>query len=297
MIQAAVLAGFTLAVAALVATAAHQGEAAARQAARTYRQVVLAARPVGYWRLGERRGPTAFDASGHRRHGRYVGSPRLGLPGAITGDTDTSIGLDGPRARSYVEVPSNAAFSVPTSGAGLTVEVWLRTPARLDFPGEGDPRDGQAPYVYWLGKGEEGQREWALRFYSSRSRTRPNRISAYIFNPTAPRGRVNLGAGAYFQERLRPNEWIHVVATYDPPGGRDALVRIYHNGQPSAHNDSTGTLYRTYRIVPRAGRSPLRLGTRDQSSFLTGGLDEVAIYPRVLAAEEIARHYEVGRQR
>jgi hypothetical protein len=33
-------------------------------------------------------------------------------------------------------------------------------------------------------------------------------------------------------------------------------------------------------LVGNAG-APLRLGTRDRISFLTGGLDEVAVYPRV----------------
>jgi hypothetical protein len=38
----------------------------------------------------------------------------------------------------------------------------------------------------------------------------------------------------------------------------------------------------------------VRLATRDFASFLTGALDEVAIYPRVLSAEEIAENYVNG---
>src|SRR5262249_48793368 len=162
------------------------------------------AHPVGYWRLGERIGPTAHDASGHKRHGKYVGSPHLGLPGAIALDRDTSIRLDGPKARSYVEVPASTAFSVPTSGHGLTLEVWLRVPGHRDFGGEGDTKGGQGPFVHWLGKGEGDQQEWALRFYSSKSKKRPSRISAYVFSPKATKGKTNLGSGAYFQDKLRP---------------------------------------------------------------------------------------------
>jgi hypothetical protein len=285
----AFLAGIALVVAVSFTTAD-------RPPALSWKQLILESHPAAYWRLGEKSGAIAHDASGNNHNGKYINRPHLSLPGAIPLDKDTSIGLDGPKAKSYVEVPSNRAFSVPTSGKGLTVEVWLRVPAHLDFPGEGNPKDGQAPYVYWLGKGESGHREWALRFYSSKSKTRPNRISAYIFNPTASKGTRNEGAGAYFQDKLKPNDWIHVVATYDPPSKKGARVQIYRNGQPSPHNSSNGTLYKSFSVVPKAGSSPLRLGTLDLNSFLTGGLDEVAIYPRVLTPQEIARHYKVGRQ-
>jgi hypothetical protein len=39
------------------------------------------------------------------------------------------------------------------------------------------------------------------------------------------------------------------------------------------------------------GSAPVRLGTRDEGSFLAGGLDEVAIYPRVLSASEILDNF------
>ena len=76
---------------------------------------------------------------------------------------------------------------------------------------------------------------------------------------------------------------------------RNAQVRLYKDGAPSPHNKSHGTLYKNYRIAPKHGPAPVRLGTRDGRSFLTGGLDEVAIYPRVLAAGEISHHWNVAQ--
>ena len=38
----------------------------------------------------------------------------------------------------------------------------------------------------------------------------------------------------------------------------------------------------------------MRLGTRDLGSFLTGALDEVAIYPRVLTATEVAENHSAA---
>jgi hypothetical protein len=162
----------------------------------SYSQVVLAKGPVGYWRLGEVGGPTAFDSSGDGNGGTYHGSPSFGQPGAINNDPDTAVGFNGPDSGDYVEVPDpdSQSFSQPTSGAGLTVEVWMR-PDALVFSGETDD-----PYVHWFGKGMSGIEEWGLRFYSQDT-TRPNRISAYIWNPSGGEG-----AGAYFEDALTPGK-------------------------------------------------------------------------------------------
>ena len=245
--------------------------------ASTYAEAVLKKHPVGYWRLGEKHGPEAADASGKGHSGQYIGKPLFGDKGAITGDPDTAIGIK--PAGNYVEIASSAQFSVPTSGRGLSIEVWMR-PDVLVFPGETSD-----PYVLWLGKGEGKEMEWGFRFYSKRS-TRPNRISAYVWSTDG-----GLGAGAYFQDKLKVGEWMHIVATFDPytAGNPDAGVSIYKNGElRGSPATSKGALYSSYNIKPQAGSAPVRLGTRDLTSFLRGGLDEVAIYPRKLTAAEIA---------
>src|SRR5262245_56876230 len=251
-----------------------------------YEKKVLAKKSAAYWRLGETKGPEAIDRTGNDHKGIYRGTPRFQEPGAIIGDTDTAIALDG--KRSYVEISTHKDFSQPTSGNGLSVEVWVR-PDVLEFEGETDDS-----YIHWLGKGEPKQHEWALRFYSRKSR-RPNRISAYIFNPEG-----GLGAGAYFENTLRVGEWIHVVACFDA-GDADTQgrsgVQIYMNGERRLGPPSPGTLYRNpqWHIKPAYGTAPLRLGTRDLKSFLTGGLDEVAIYPRVLTPQEILENYMAAK--
>jgi hypothetical protein len=258
---------------------------AAAAVASDYARAVLAKGPVAYWRLGEAGGPVALDCTGNGHTGAYRGTPAFREPGAIAGDPDTAVKLDG--RRSFVEIPDHEDLSQPTSGNGLTVEAWLR-PDALEFAGETDD-----PYVFWLGKGEPNRQEWALRFYSGTSADRPNRISAYVFNPDG-----GLGAGAYFQDRLTAGEWIHVVACFDP-GDADTLgagVRIYKDGVSRLGPPSAGVLYNNpqWRIKPVHGTAPVRLGTRDGKSFLVGGLDEVAIYPRVLSAGEVLENYKAG---
>ncbi len=241
-----------------------------------YSSYVLSLKPVGYWRLGETKAPTAFDWSGRQNDGTYHGSPAFGQPGAIPNDANTAIGLDG---RSYVEIPSQRDYSIGASG--LTVQAWLR-PDLLDFPCA--PR---TEYIHWLGKGDAGSFEWGFRFYKKDS-SRPNRISAYAWNAA---GRE--GAGAYFEEPITPGKWIDVVAVYQPPGNNSG-VAIYRNGVLKNGPPKPPTLYRSYRVTPRAGGAPVRLGCRDLTSYLRGGLDEVAIYPRCLTAAEILKAHRIA---
>src|SRR5262249_23924479 len=93
-------------------------------AAVNYEKTVLAKKPVAYWRLGEDRGRDAADSSGNGHKGTYLGAPTFGQKGALQGDANTAVNLDG--KSSYVEVPDHADFSQPTSGKGLTIEVWVR---------------------------------------------------------------------------------------------------------------------------------------------------------------------------
>ena len=250
----------------------------------TYARRVLEKRPVGYWRLGEKAGPVIADASGGGHDGTALGQVVFGQKGMLDREADTALVFDGKTA--CVEIPSDAAFSQPTSGVGFSVEAWMR-PDALEFTGEGE--DG---YIHWLGKGEAGQMEWAFRFYPKTS-SRPNRVSAYIFN-SGP----GLGSGAYVEEDIKAGKWMHIVAVFDPGDATNpkAGVSIYKDGKLArSPANSPGALYKAYEIKPVASDAPLRLGSRDKKSFFTGALDEVAIYPRALAAREIADNYRAGR--
>ena len=126
---------------------------------RNYPGLVLDKNPIGYWRLGEQQGPTATDSSAQMRHGTIHGEPAFREHGALAGDSNTVVALEG--RRSYIEVPDSADFSVPTSGNGLTIEAWMR-PDAVIFDGQTDEH-----YVHWMGKGEPGKHEWGFRFYSN----------------------------------------------------------------------------------------------------------------------------------
>jgi DNA-binding beta-propeller fold protein YncE len=90
----------------------------------TYPDAVAADAPVGYWRLGESSGTTAIDSSGHANNGTYVNNPLLGVAGALVGDTNTAVRMDG--VNDYVRVLDANTLDV---GNTFTVEGWIKRSA------------------------------------------------------------------------------------------------------------------------------------------------------------------------
>lgn len=81
-----------------------------------YGAAVLADGPVAYWRFGESSGTVAHDyLGGHPA--TYQGQCKLGVPGAIAGDT--AVELDGTSCR--IDVGDAFAFG---GGAAFTMELW-----------------------------------------------------------------------------------------------------------------------------------------------------------------------------
>ena len=136
-------------------------------------------------------------------------------------------------------------------------------------------------------KGDAGSFEWGFRFYKKDS-SRPNRISAYAWNAEGGEGNR-----AHFEEPIVPGRWINVVAVYQPPGNTTGVL-IYRDGVLKNGPPKAPTLYRSYERHPSTGSPPVRLGCRDLTSFLRGGLDEVVIYPRCSTSAEILKNYRLA---
>lgn len=91
-----------------------------------YAATVLADAPSGYWRLGEPSGTSAADASGFARTGTYTGGYTLAAAGALAGDADTAVLLNG--TTGWVSVPATGLK--PT--AAVTLEAWVYFAAVAD---------------------------------------------------------------------------------------------------------------------------------------------------------------------
>lgn len=86
-----------------------------------YQRAVLRLVPVAYWRLGESSGTSAADASGNGHTGTYVNAPTLGVAGALTGDANKAVTLNGSTQR--VDAPVNDALH---PGDTLSLAAWVK---------------------------------------------------------------------------------------------------------------------------------------------------------------------------
>ena len=240
-------------------------------AASVYDTAVLADSPVGYWPIAP---GTTEDHTLSGMDGMFSGSPGStvlpnGDPAAVFNGIDQ-----------YFTIPDHDLLEVTTTGI-LTVEAWMR-PDTLEFPDS----EGSG-YVHWMGKGTAGQHSWVARMYNyTNTENRPNRISGYSFNLSG-----GLGAGSYFQDPVAAGEWIHyalVINTVDTsPVYPTGYTKIYKNGVLRDQDSLSG-----YSIIPGNGTAPMRVGTRDLSSFFQGAIGKVAVYNYELTGAQLAAHYD-----
>ncbi|WP_231502635.1 PKD domain-containing protein [Blastococcus sp. URHD0036] len=185
-----------------------------------------------------------------------VGSGGLarGIAGALRGDTDTSTWFDG----------VGGYFSTQTPRQGLhtfSVEAWFetRSTAGGKILGFGDQRTGLSnnhDRQVWLEP--SGKLHFAVF---------PG-FGAELVTPTA----------------LNNGQWHHVVASVGASG-----MSLYVDGKLVAS--------RTDVIMAQYITGYWRIGgdrTWSGAPYFNGLIDEVAVYPTVLSADQVARHYAVG---
>ncbi len=224
----------------------------------SYAKVVDADGPVHWWRLGERAGTRAKDRAGAADLALDPSASRR-VPGG-TGDGDLATFFTGTAL-----VPGSTAR--PERGLqSFSQELWLRTSTTRGgkLMGFGDSRTGpssQYDRQLWLdGAGR-------LRFGVNDGRL------AVVASPTA----VNDG------------RWHHVVATL---GARGAT--LYVDGKAVA-TDASATRAQPFDGYWRVGGDTLAgWPSRPPSDAVAGDLDDVAVYPGVLSAEQVAEHAAAG---
>jgi hypothetical protein len=218
-----------------------------------YQQAVLADGPVAYWRLGETSGTLADDAVGSN-DGTYTGGFTLGQPGALAGDSNTAITLNG--SSGYVNVGNKAALRP----ANVTFEAWVKpsTVAPDDSWIGGVGNTGFNGYSLAM-QNNVGQLKWTVRNGSSST------VSA--LGPS-------IAAGT----------WHHVVGTHD-----GSQAKLYVDGVLEDVRSAPFALGYGVSVDFYLGAFDLNALRR-----WPGSLDEVAIYSTALSATQIAAHYAAG---
>ena len=222
---------------------------------RRYAQAVMADGATNHWYLGEPSGGIAYDYAGTGDLTAGSGVSR-GTAGAIQGDADRAASFNGTST-------GTAATGTPIAGPQVfSVEAWFRTTSSAGgkIVGFGDRTTGQSA-----------------------------NHDRHVYMDTA--GRLNFGIwtgattvvsspGSY-----NDGTWHHVVATMSSSG-----LAMYVDGtQVGARTGS----YRaqTYNGYWRIGGDSSWSG----ASWFNGAIDEVAVYPVALTAQQVSSHTALGR--
>jgi hypothetical protein len=199
-------------------------------------------------------GPTRFNLCGPDWH--TWGENHFGLTAPAEGKRGNALQCNG----AGVDIP-HAPELDPQQ---LTVEAWVFLEA---FPRSGDNRR----WIVNKNDDEWTESHWGLVIAGPK-------VGAYL----------NIGGGResshelFSDDVLTLNGWNHLAMTYD---GRD--LRVYHNGALVCSQEIGK------ERVP--GTTPLSIGKRqDGYVALTGRVDEVVLFSRVLTAEEVGARFRAA---
>jgi hypothetical protein len=212
---------------------------------------------VCYMKFDEGEGEKVADSSGNKNDGFVSGSVIWGsAPGeAVSGN---ALQFDG---YTYAEIPHSPNFNL----SQLTIECWIKTPE--DFGGANCWRA-------LVGKQNDGvfDRDYNFYVYSAGG----TKVEALHFSS------ARFGASTFdLPEAYEPETWHHVAITIDSAG----LTKYYSDGVNFASYEGTpGNANNDYVVT---------IGKAD--NYYKGIIDEVKIYNRALAADEIKAEHKKNK--
>lgn len=220
------------------------------QGGRPYMEVLLRDSPSRYLRLGEASGTVATDSSLSAVAGTYVNAPTLGVVGAVPGDPNTAITL---------AAASSQRVTIPTTGLSVG-----NTPRAFKVALKIAAAPGASQYVLDFGNA-----------------IRTNLQNMGLFVDSAGKLNADVGGAALLTSAaaLTTGVWHEIALTWD-----STTLNLWIDNVQVGSGATPGTL-----AIPAA--PTLVLGaSAAAANFLSGSLDEFAVYPAALSAAQIAAH-------
>jgi hypothetical protein len=241
----------------------------------SYTDFIRADQPLAFYHLDQSSGSIATDSSGHHNNAYYDGGVQLGRSGAISDDTnDTAVTLLG-HPDSLISLPKNLL----AHSQAFTFECWVSWNGLSDVASTAtSPATKTYDQGLFTFASTQGYMSLSPGYQTANGKVQMQfEIAA---NSSTDEEVLNT-------HQLPSNSgWHQLVLTYN---GHQA--RIYLDGQEQAagaFNIPLSTLGSA--TLTHALGEPVQAG---QATF-SGGLDEVAFYPRVLSGPAIERHFSAG---
>lgn len=221
-----------------------------------YRSTVLADTPLAYWRLDETVGTTAHDSSGHGNSASLGTTGAWGAGGALVGDANTALHLDGTDGLDAGQLFDFAGV------APYTLEAWVKADA-ID-----------STYRHLFSKNDEsrasGREEYGVFLQTAEGLV----FERFIGGTSAKVGTALPALGA----------WTHVVSTYD-----GAKMALYVNGAIIATRaDARAQLTKPVDFFFAT--------KQHGDGVIKGTVDEIAVYDHALAADRVTAHWAASKR-
>ena len=221
-----------------------------------YAKAVLASKPLAWWPMGEFQGPRAVDASGHNCHGTY----ETGVVFYLEGRLHPAAHFAGGRMKAALK----------GLGETYSVELWFWN---------GLPADARAVTGYLFSRGTDGGRETPGD-------------SLGIGGKHLAQGKLLVYNGDARKEAVEGatdiglRTWNYVVLVRD---GRKVRVHLNGSRLPEIASELAAG-------CPAGCRQVFIGGRNDTFASFEGKIADVAVYPRALTPDEVARHFAAAAQ-
>ncbi|HTI98108.1 MAG TPA: LamG-like jellyroll fold domain-containing protein [Dongiaceae bacterium] len=223
-----------------------------------YAAAVLADSPIGYWRLGETSGATAYDYVGG--HSGVYTEVTLGMPGYSATDTNLAAGVGLAATPSLVGGINGIDFATNAGVPSFTIEAWVKAGAQSSDSCVITKGTGAGGEQFNLDYGSGG----SFRFF-----VRDAGGGAHLCNSSiAPDG-----------------NWHYLTAVCDGP---NQTLTLYIDANQAAQTTISGGI--------KAAAQPMTIGCRQSGTTaydlqMSGTVDEVAVYNTALASDAIVTHF------
>ncbi|MGJ4844931.1 PKD domain-containing protein [Leifsonia sp. Le1] len=225
-----------------------------------YGAAVYNGNPDIFWRLDETSGSVANSADAYTNNGTYSGTATTkNQSGVLPGTADKAVRFNTNNSGSSGGiVTSNQQFANPSV---YTEEIWFKTTTTKGgkLIGFGDQQTGlSSNYDRHVYMQDDGRIVFGVWTGQANTITSPN--------------------------PLNNNQWHQAVASQGPNG-----MALYVDGQLVGTNPQTQA--QAYSGYWRIGGDNTWGST---GPYFSGTLDEAAVYPSVLSAQDVANHYSLG---
>ena len=248
-----------------------------------YDEVVLADSPVGYWRFENEAG--AFDTVGSGTDGVYQGVTlgesaleNLGRAAVFSsgepGGAVIDFGSPGAGALAQLTNIDNPEDDNFDAEKQTSLEFWIKT-AQISE----NANNWRSPLVFGVESPGDGDNQWGFVNDSGQL--------GYAVN--------DAGGGVFVTDNpINDDAWHHVVQTFDFASGE---VKTYVDAELVINETSAGNNFQDEDALIRyMGWNPVMDGAAGDNSphllsQLNASLDEVAIYDKILSAEQVTAHF------